>query len=507
MASEGLQSYMDHQQLLLMVTNQISRSTALEEMFSHILKAVADVLAADGVRLVLTGAEGHRRVYATGARADAMGPADSDIVDRVSVNGGQLDSDLLPDGVETSLAVPVIIEDTQYGVLWAGCSLERATDTVAHTMVALLASQTAMVIKYSQDAARKKHEWLSAVLTSTPDPVVVVDRDLHVQLLNPAAQEIFDSLTVGQALDTIEMAADFVEMLRSSNEDDPEIPYEFTAENGRVYALSISDVRTEQGVRTGWVLVLRDISHFKRLHDNMSDFLSTVSHDMRSPLTFMKGYLDMIGMVGDVNEKQLEFIDKIAAGVDQMADMVEKILEAGKLDPVTGTYQLSREASDVVEIVDGAVARLAEPAAKKQLELVHTIADGIPIMNIDKTMLTSAFTNLIENAIKYTPEGGHVEVELSIAEETLLFRVSDDGYGISAEDQEKLFDRNVRVHRKEWKRVKGSGLGLFIVKNVAQRHGGDAWVRSTEGEGSSFYVSIPLDGLNLIGADAAPVTD
>jgi signal transduction histidine kinase len=113
--------------------------------------------------------------------------------------------------------------------------------------------------------------------------------------------------------------------------------------------------------------------------------------------------------------------------------------------------------------------------------------------------MTSAFTNLIENAVKYTPEGGHVDVVLAINGGDLVFRVADNGYGISEENQKKLFERNVRVHRKEWKRVKGSGLGLFIVKNVAQRHGGDAWVESVEGAGSTFYLTIPLDGPNVLG--------
>jgi signal transduction histidine kinase len=153
----------------------------------------------------------------------------------------------------------------------------------------------------------------------------------------------------------------------------------------------------------------------------------------------------------------------------------------------------------VVGIVEKAVSGLVEQAAKRQIDLTHAISEGIPILNIDRAMMTSAFTNLIENAVKYTPEGGHVNVELVVNGSDLLFCVTDDGYGISEEDQRKLFERNVRVHRKEWKRVKGSGLGLFIVKNVAQRHGGDAWVVSAEGEGSTFYLSIPLDGPNLVG--------
>jgi signal transduction histidine kinase len=491
---------MNHQQLLLTVINQISGSATLDDTLTYILKGVAEVIQADGVRLVLTGAEGHRRVYAIGAQSDAMAQSDAAVVDLVSSQGvGAVPLSYLPPGFETALAAPLVIQQIQYGVLWAGCKENCPIDDSVITTVSILAMQAALVIRYSLDAARKKHEWLGAVLTSTPDPVVVVDRDLHVQLLNPAAQHVFPALVVGQSLESVSETAQLVEALRKYDDYEEQVPVEFEAADHRVYALGISDVQTDLGVRTGWVLALRDISHFKRLHDNMSDFLSTVSHDMRSPLTFMKGYLDMLSMVGELNDKQEEFVYKIAGGVDQMSDMVEKILEAGKLDPVTGTYKLSREASDVVEIIEKAVGGLAEPATRKQITLTHSVGDGIPILNIDKAMMTSAFTNLIENAVKYTPEGGHIEVELGIQDSNLLFRVKDNGFGISAENQKKLFERNVRVHRQEWKRIKGSGLGLFIVKNVAQRHGGDAWVESVEGEGSTFYLAIPLDGLNLIG--------
>ncbi|MBN1562765.1 MAG: PAS domain-containing protein [Anaerolineae bacterium] len=496
---------MNHQQLLLTVINHISSSTALDEILSHVLKGVADVIQADGVRLVLTGAEGHRRVYAIGEKAPMMAEADAMVVDLMPSHALnkqpviEIPQDVLPTELKSGLAAPLMIQDTQYGVVWGGCTNFQTFDALTVSTMAILAMQAALVIRYSLDAARKKHEWLGAVLTSTPDPVLVVDRDLHVQLLNPAAQHVFPTLLIGQSLESVSEAIPLVEALRAFDEQEERIPVEFAAEDQRVYALNISDVQTEFGVRTGWVLTLRDISHFKRLHDNMSEFLSTVSHDMRSPLTFMKGYLDMLSMVGELNEKQEEFVYKIAAGVDQMSDMVEKILEAGKLDPVTGTYQLSREASDVVEIIEKAVSGLIEPAARKQITLTHVVDGGIPILNIDKTMLASAFTNLIENAVKYTPEGGHIEVELGINGRDLLFRVTDDGFGISEENQKKLFERNVRVHRKEWKRIKGSGLGLFIVKNVAQRHGGDAWVESVEGEGSTFYLAIPLEGANLLG--------
>jgi signal transduction histidine kinase len=186
-----------------------------------------------------------------------------------------------------------------------------------------------------------------------------------------------------------------------------------------------------------------------------------------------------------------------------MSDLVEKVLDAGKLDPVTGDYELMREPCDLVEVFRKVVTSLSEPAAKKKLEFTSSVANGIPILNVDRTMLSSAFTNLVENAVKYTPEGGHVDVALDLDSGSLIFTVKDDGYGIGSEDQKKLFGRNVRIYRKEWKRVKGTGLGLFIVKNVAQRHGGDAWVESAEGQGSTFRITIPLEGANLLSSQTS----
>ncbi len=519
MMPDGLQAqlsqYVEQQALLLTVTRQIASSAGLNEIIPHILGGINRALRADGVRLLATG-NGQWHAYATGPKSDTMAALDDHLIMLVDQVGEVVLTPADPRaqgmletlGLSLLVALPLVAHKSSHGVLWLGFEQSRVLVDAERLLLSILAGQAAIAIANARSfaAARKRREWLAAVLASTPDPVLVVDRERYLQLVNPAAQELFPTLSydaVGQRLDDVSPITSLVALF--SDDDDPpaQALMEYTAENGRTYSLNVSDVHTENGDMTGWVLVLRDITHFRRLNDNMSDFLSTVSHDMRSPLTFMKGYLDMMGMVGELNERQTEFVGKISAGVVQMADMVEKIIDAGKLDPVTGTYQLAREACDVIEIVRKVVAGLGEPAAKKNLTLTYAIDERVPVLNVDRAMLTSAFTNLVENAVKYTPEGGHVTVELVMDSDEVVFRVSDDGFGISPENQAKLFARNVRVHRKEWKRVKGSGLGLFIVKNVAQRHGGDAWVESVEGEGSTFILSIPLDGANRLGGQAA----
>lgn len=342
---------------------------------------------------------------------------------------------------------------------------------------------------------------LAALLSSTHDPVIVVDRERRVRLLNPSAEALL-GMNGAAALGSpvAELARDDAlrELLVALLQSAGQMPAQIATADGSIYVPSAALISGENGEPNGWLLILRDMTRFKRLNRNMAEFLSTVSHDMRTPLTFMKGYLDMLGMIGPLTDRQLEFVDKIGGGVTQMAEMVEKILDAGRLDPHTGSYELAREPADLAEVAHRAIQALLEPARKKGLTLSTTIADHLPILNVDRVMLGSAFANLVENAVKYTPEGGTVEVTLGMEQNKIVFRVRDNGYGIPATDRERLFQRNVRIHRPEWKRVKGSGLGLFIVKNVAQRHGGDAWVEGAEGQGSTFCLSVPLDGPNLL---------
>jgi signal transduction histidine kinase len=138
------------------------------------------------------------------------------------------------------------------------------------------------------------------------------------------------------------------------------------------------------------------------------------------------------------------------------------------------------------------------PAEKQELTIVTRISDNVPIINADANMLERAIINLMDNAIKYTPNGGQIEVGVERQDETLMVSVHDNGLGISPENQKLLFERHVRIPRQEHKKIKGSGLGLFIVKSVARRHGGDAWVTSREGKGSTFFIGIPLDGANAV---------
>lgn len=249
----------------------------------------------------------------------------------------------------------------------------------------------------------------------------------------------------------------------------------------------------------GWTLELQDVTHYTRLNHNQSESMRYVLHDLRSPLTAIQGFASLMESVGELNEKQKYFITKILSGVAQMTALVENVQDAGRYDPESGSYQVMRIPTDLGQIARKIVDNHLVPA-EKTLQVSLMVDEELPIINADETMLQRAMTNLVDNAIKYTPDGGVIQVSVTRRENLIIIGVQDNGLGISPQNQAQLFERHARIHRQEFKRIKGTGLGLFIVRSVARRHGGNAWVESEEGKGSTFYISIPLEGANLFSA-------
>ncbi|MCU0512017.1 MAG: HAMP domain-containing histidine kinase [Anaerolineae bacterium] len=240
----------------------------------------------------------------------------------------------------------------------------------------------------------------------------------------------------------------------------------------------------------------------QRLVHNQNEFVRITTHDLRQPLTVMKSIVGMIeaGMMS--SDKLPGFMEKMSAGVNQMEFLVDNIQDAGRYDPETGFYEIQRAPVDLTELVRKIAGNYLRPAEKQELTVTVETGDDVPIIHADAVMLERAVTNLVDNAIKYTPNGGKIRVGVHRQAGDVVISVRDNGYGISPENARQLFTRHYRIRRREHNRVKGSGLGLFIVRSVAQQHDGTARVESVEGEGSTFFISIPLAGANLLHADA-----
>lgn len=373
---------------------------------------------------------------------------------------------------DTAPYAAVAAQQSTHGVVWLGFQQMPADTAELQDFIQAAVSQASL---------------LSTNTFDLPFGVIVTEGDT-VQMLNQTALEILEAEN-GLGKPLVDVLPEPFMALMHSDKVNPMV--EWGDESYQIY---------RQPLPMGNIIVLTNVSHFKRLHENMTIFLQTVSHDLRSPLTAAKGFIDMLSMVGELNDKQAMMKDKILTSIVDMTNLVEKVLDAGRLDPEMGIYELRRETSDPMKVVEKVASTLTPAAQKKNLQLKTEIGQGIPIMNLDEMLVERALVNLVENAIKYTPEGGEVVVRASVDDNHLIFEVKDNGYGIPPEKLETIFERGSRIRRDEHKAIRGSGLGLFIVKNVAEQHGGDATVESEEGQGSAFRIAIPIAGANMIGS-------
>jgi signal transduction histidine kinase len=247
---------------------------------------------------------------------------------------------------------------------------------------------------------------------------------------------------------------------------------------------------TAENKTVGRVCILRDVTQLKELDTLKSEFVSTVSHDLRSPLTLMRGYATMLEMAGTLNEQQKNYVRMISQGVDNMAKLVNNLLDLGRIDFGVG---LQVERIPVLDILERVTGSLQMQAKQKGISLGVEIPKDLPhAMEADGALLQQALYNLVENALKYTAPGGGVTIHLQTAPSALTFAVQDSGIGIPKNDLPRLFEKFYRGTNRDALSQRGTGLGLAIVKSIAERHGGKVWAESELGKGTTFYLQVPL---------------
>jgi signal transduction histidine kinase len=395
------------------------------------------------------------------------------------------------------IALALHDENQYYGTLWVAYDNSHSFTEEEVRFLTTLAGQAALAATNARLYATAEigRQRLEAVLSSTPDPVMVIDEQMKLLLMNPAALQVnglIGSSTPGRPIQDVVCHADLLEMILAPVEGGL-LTREITLPNGKIYNASISMVAADRPV--GRICILRDITHYKQLDTLKSDFVSTVSHDLRSPLTLMRGYTTMLQMVGELNEQQKGYLRKISMGVENMTRLVNNLLDLGRIEAGIG-LQIDKVA--IGEVIDRVITALLPQASQKNIQLVQERSAEKStlqpvVIQADTALLEQAIYNLIENAIKYTNVGGNVNIGVQLRSKTVLFEVRDTGIGIAPLDLPHMFEKFYRSGRREAYQQRGTGLGLAIVKTIAERHGGRVWVESYLGKGSIFYLEVPFE--------------
>ncbi len=387
--------------------------------------------------------------------------------------------------VHSLLYVPLRVRARTIGVLGvdnrkAGRALTQEDTTVMSAIAdyAAIAIDNARLYQKTEADLRK----LETVLTQTEDAVLLVDLDNRLLMANGSACRAFgvDGVLIGRSLVESFEDAGLLELVRAPGH----LPRrsEILVADGRVFNAQRTPI---PGV--GQAIVMQEITHLKELDRIKSEFVTTVSHDLRSPLTAILGYVELIGRAGPVNEQQAEFIRRVQVSVEHITALISDLLDLGRIE---AGLDSAKEPLPLAMLAHYAVDGLRGAAETRGLKLEAELPDDLPLLPGDPIRLRQMIGNLIENAIKYTPEGGCVRVEAYADQDQVILRVHDTGRGIPPADQPYLFDKFYRAGNVS-SDTSGTGLGLSIVKSIVDHHHGRVWVESALGRGSCFTVVLP----------------
>lgn len=338
---------------------------------------------------------------------------------------------------------------------------------------------------------------LSAILTSMTEGVMVLDRHGTILLVNAAFGEMFQlhnrqvvgrsSLEVLRHYALIEMVKVVLDTLNSQSR---ELGLQLDQE--RYFHVQASIVPNDKTQGVCAVLVFHDITEIKRLERVRKDFVANVSHELRTPLTSIKGYIEaLLDGAKDDPERCLEFLRILQKHADRLNNIISDLLTLSQIE--SGQYIWKREPVKVADVVERAMAVLRPLAQKKQHQISVEIPEGLPAVIGDGEKLAQVMINLLDNAIKYTPDSGRIVIEAKPSADKIRISVADTGIGIPGKDLSRIFERFYRVDRARSRELGGTGLGLSIVKHIVEAHGGKVSVESEPGKGSRFTVSLPFN--------------
>jgi signal transduction histidine kinase len=242
----------------------------------------------------------------------------------------------------------------------------------------------------------------------------------------------------------------------------------------------------------------------KQMDETKDEFISMASHQLRTPLTSVKGYVSMVieGDAGELNPMQKKLLDQAFTSSQRMVYLIADLLNVSRLR--TGKFVIDAIPSNLADVVKGEVDQLLETAASRDLELTYEKPDNFPELLLDETKIRQVIMNFIDNAIYYTPSGGHIRVELKDTGSTVEYTVTDDGLGVPKSEQHHLFTKFYRANNAKKARPDGTGLGLFMAKKVIVAQGGSLIFKSTEGKGSTFGFTFDKEKLKIPDHYVAP---
>lgn len=347
----------------------------------------------------------------------------------------------------------------------------------------------------NSSATEITEQWRSIVrslIETSTEPMVVVDDDLRVVAVNSAANSAFgkpdeslENRRLSEILRYPEIHNAFANAL--DQKTGSSVRLELISGKRHIFDVSVNPLPTENGVYA--IGVFRNITKVERLERVRQEFLANISHELRTPLTAILAFIETLedGAIDDA-ENGRRFLASVRRNAQRMHALIDDILELSFIE--SGNTSLDKRSINAAHCVDEVFNDLSAAAKGKNVDLINNISSDVAVF-ADPTRLDQMLTNLVDNAIKFNRENGSVEVRAEAREGRSLIEVIDTGEGIPPEHIKRIFERFYRGDRSRGREIGGTGLGLSIVKHLARLHGGEVYVTSKLGQGTTFHIELP----------------
>lgn len=500
--TSSLQRQVDEMETLTRLGRQVTSTLDLDSVLSAIVDAAVQVTSAEeGSLLLIDEATGDLYMRASKnfqedfVRTFRLPITDSLAGQVIRTGEAILVDETQPQKIKTSylvqslLYVPLSLHGHVFGVLGVDNRHSRLPLTQRHvTLLNALSNYAVIALENARlyaDVTAERNK-LETILTGIQDGVVVVEQDQRLGMVNQAARTAFSidpaTALAGKAFADFFPQEEMLEMA-SAPENTVFNRTEISPDENRVYSVMVTPI---QGV--GRVLTMHDITNLKKLDAIKTDFVHTVSHDLRSPLTAILGYVELIERAGTVSDLQRDFIRRIQVSVHNITHLVDDLLDLGRIE---SGFDVRKENVRLEQIIRYSAEGLKKQIAEKGHHLQINIPEEIPAILANPVQIRQMFDHLLENAVKYTVPGGTIIIAGRIEQNQVILQLSDTGIGVPAIDLPYIFDKFYRAANASAE-MSGTGLGLAIVKSIVENHGGRVWVESTIGKGSTFTIVLPL---------------
>lgn len=406
--------------------------------------------------------------------------------------------------IKSSFDVPLFVDDVAVGIMNVASFKEIQYTDDKLRLFYTVASQASSTIARLQAVLSAEKSKMNIMVKRMSEGVVMFDEKDELVILNASAKEMLgcpekeldtkELLGFLQKIDLIQSLDEIKKQKGASWIKDLalEVPEQRVIHTEAVYILD--DAEKPLGI----AMVLRDVTKEREIEQMKNDFVSLVSHELRTPMAAMKGATDNMldGLTGDLNAVQKDCLGIVKRNIDRLNRLIADLLDIARIE--SGKIQINKQPVDMVVLIKDVMQLFKENAKLKNIELITSFSTDLLMVEVDSDKITQVLTNLVGNAMKFTPESGKISVVLTKSDEFLQVDVVDTGLGISQKDLEKVFDKFYQVANIDSRtKTKGTGLGLPICKGIIEKHNGNIWVESVLGKGSKFIFTLPLGKTKL----------